>query len=126
MFLRFYPLLLLYFLMIQSVYAQKSSRTISGLVTTENSTPLEGVTISIKGAKKVSGSQADGIYYISATDKDSILVFSHPEYQTQEVKLSGSTEYNVVMHSKQPASAIGADLQILVNWCVAFRTETTQ
>ena len=126
MFLRFYPLLLLYFLMIQSVYAQKSSRTISGLVTTEDSTPLEGVTISIKGAKKVSGSQADGIYYISATDKDSILVFSHPEYQTQEVKLSGSTEYNVVMHSKQPASAIGADLQILVNWCVAFRTETTQ
>lgn len=126
MFSRFYLFLLIYLLTGQSLYAQQNSRTISGLVTTEDSTPLEGVTISIKGAKKVSGSQADGIFYISATDKDSILVFSHPEYQTQEVKLSASTEYNVVMHSKQPASAIRADLQILVNWCVAFRTETTQ
>jgi hypothetical protein len=81
--------------------AQHTSRTISGTITAaEDSSPLEGVSVTVKGTKTISGTQPDGIYYIPVTNKDSVLVFSHPSYLTAEIKLSESNEYNVSLHKK--------------------------
>lgn len=94
----------------QKIYAQHSSRTISGLITSrEDAAPLEGVLVSAKGTGVRSGSQQDGMYYIEVTDKDSVLVFSLNEFQTQEIRLSSGNEYNVALDKGQtpagPASA---------------------
>lgn len=79
-----------------------AERTITGTIASaEESTPLEGVQVTVKGTNRVSGSQADGIYYIPVAEKDSVLVFSHGDFQTQEVKLTESNEYNVLLHRKK-------------------------
>jgi len=120
MFSKFYFFTLLFVGMVQIGYAQQGSRTISGLVTSEDSAPLEGVAVSIKGTNNVSGSQADGIYYLSVRSKDSILVFSHADCQTQEIKLNSSNEYNVVMFKKQIAAA-GLNVSLDQNWLASFK-----
>jgi peroxiredoxin len=108
--IRYLPfLLILVFLTTQKVNAQNSSRTISGLVTSqEDGTPLEGVLVSVKGKLLASGTQQDGMYYIEVTDGDSVLVFSLNEFQTREVRLGVSTDYNVALGKGQaPFSPAG-------------------
>jgi thiol-disulfide isomerase/thioredoxin len=91
-------------------YSQNNTRTISGLVTSfDDAAPLEGVQVSVKGSKRMSGSQIDGVYYIQITDKDSALVFSLGEFQPQEIKLSKVSEYNISLRRsniprKEPVS----------------------
>ncbi|WP_315822756.1 carboxypeptidase-like regulatory domain-containing protein [Paraflavitalea speifideaquila] len=102
MFLKYLTTFILAFLLLQPVWSQSASRTITGTVTSDEDTnPLEGVLVSVKGSNMVSGSQADGVYYIPVTTKDSVLVFSHSEFQTREVKLTGASEYNIVLHKKR-------------------------
>src|ERR1700722_4229939 len=84
-------------------------RVISGLVSAaDGSGPLEGVSISVKGAQITSGTQQDGMYYIEVPANDSVLIFSREEYQTTEVRLCANTEYNIALKPGQdgvPASA---------------------
>src|ERR1700755_409714 len=97
--MKHYLLLLLIPLLLptQETYSQHI-RTISGLVTCrEDASPVEGVAIYAKGAQKISGSQPDGMYYLEVSDKDSILVFKHNEFQTREVRLTSNTEYNIAL-----------------------------
>lgn len=101
-----------------------SARTITGVITSaEESTPLEGVAVAVKGTKLLSGSQADGIYYINISDKDSVLIFSYPGYQTTEIRITASNEYNIALH-KQPAIAITTKtFNPLGNWRGVFVTK---
>ncbi|MEI9808952.1 MAG: carboxypeptidase-like regulatory domain-containing protein [Bacteroidota bacterium] len=79
-------------------YQSACRRTISGAITSaEDAAPLEGVSVIIKGSNRASGTQADGIYYITVSPGDSILVFSYADFQTQEIKLGSSNEYNIVL-----------------------------
>lgn len=89
----FLPLLLL---SAASLLAQENRRLISGLVISdESSAPVEGVTVKVKGTDKVSGTQADGVFYINVDEKDSVLVFSLDEYKPREVKITGVTQVDV-------------------------------
>jgi thiol-disulfide isomerase/thioredoxin len=100
------------------VQAQRSTRIISGLVVSQDEgTPLEGVRVSVKGTGNISGSQQDGMYYIEVSDKDSVLVFWHNEFQSREIELSAannysSNNYNVALGKekayKPPFSALGS------------------
>lgn len=73
-------------------------RTLTGMVTSANeSTPLEGVMVTTKAGSRISGTQADGIYYIPVNAGDTVLVFSYPSFRTQEVRITSVSEYNVVM-----------------------------
>jgi hypothetical protein len=120
MFLKYLTTFVLTVILLQPVWSQQAGRTITGTITSgEDTNPLEGVLVSIKGSKTVSGSQADGIYYIPVTAKDSVLIFSHSEFQTREVKLSGANEYNIVLQKKHDSS--GTALQPL-NTCLFFPT----
>src|SRR6267142_906525 len=89
-------------------YPQNSKRIISGLITCEQSGPLEGVTVAVKGENIVSGSQQDGMYYIEVPANDSVLVFSLNEYSTTELRLSARTEYNVVLSHLNSAPTINS------------------
>ncbi|MES1221118.1 MAG: carboxypeptidase-like regulatory domain-containing protein [Bacteroidota bacterium] len=83
-----------------NVYCQDAKRTITGIVTSfEESSPLEGVRVAVKGSNNNSGTQADGIYYINISPRDSILVFSLPGYETKEVAVTKSNEYNVSLRA---------------------------
>jgi hypothetical protein len=87
-------------------HPQTTKRIINGLVTCEQSGPLEGVTIAVKGTNIVSGTQQDGIYYIEVPANDSVLTFSLSGYQTTEVKLTAGNEYNVVLaHAQNPPAS---------------------
>ena len=79
-------------------FSQASTRTISGIVTSyDESSPLEGVLVAVKGSNNQSGSQPDGIYYINVHPDDSVLIFSYSDFETQEIKISGSNEYNITL-----------------------------
>ena len=85
--------------------SQSTTRTVTGIVKSfEESLPLEGVTVVVKGAGRSSGTQPDGIYYITISDKDSVLVFSLADYHSKEIRISQSNEYNITL-------AAGADNQ---------------
>jgi hypothetical protein len=78
--------------------AQRSTRVISGLVTSqEERTALPGALVYVKGTKNASGTQQDGVYYIEVSPGDSVLVFCYDEYQTKEIRLTAANEYNVVL-----------------------------
>jgi hypothetical protein len=92
------------------LYSQITTRIISGTVTSyEESTPIEGVSVHIKGSNKNSGTQADGVFYIRVTEKDSALVFSYDNFKTEEVKICSSNEYNVALKKalQTPPSTTG-------------------
>ncbi|MHA4807489.1 redoxin domain-containing protein [Flavitalea flava] len=82
----------------QHTQAQEHARTITGLVTSkDDAAPLEGVMVLAKGTGSSSGTQQDGMYYVQVNDKDSVLVFSLHEFQTQEVKITAGNLYNICL-----------------------------
>lgn len=83
-------------------------RTISGVVSEEGGSPLEGVLVSVKGGGSSSGTQSDGQYYIEVPGGDSVLDFSLDGYKKREVRISGSNYYNITLSRSAPFSAQGA------------------
>jgi hypothetical protein len=74
-------------------------RTIAGkVIGFDDSLPLEGVTVTIKGTHTATGTQPDGTFYIRVNaPEDSILVFQRTGYKTQELKLTQKSDYDVVL-----------------------------
>src|SRR6187551_632994 len=84
-------------------YGQVPSRTITGIIVSQTgANPLEGVSVFAKISNRYSGSQADGIYYINVNGADSVLIFSQENYQTQEIKLTAASEYNITLKESVP------------------------
>ena len=116
-----YPLLLLVILS-PAVLSQSSNRTISGLVTSsEDGAPLEGVQITARGSGAVSGTQQDGMYYIQVTGKDSILVFSREGFASREVRLTGTSDYNIQLGKGQPATVQATAFSPFGSWRTVFQ-----
>ena len=70
---------------------------ISGTITDEQSQPLPGVNILVKGSSVGTTSDANGAYSISVEDENSTLVFSFIGFLTQEVAIANQTTINVIM-----------------------------
>lgn len=91
-----YLLLLTSVLFYHSLSAQTNKKWLPGIILSEeDSQPLEGAGVWVKGTKNYSGSQPDGIFYIGVEKGDSILVFARDGYARTEVRLTGETEYSV-------------------------------
>lgn len=73
-----------------------NSKTITGTVTDEESYPLPGVNIIIKGSPKGTQTDFDGKYSLEAKEGD-ILVFSYLGFKTQEKKVKKGTVLNVLL-----------------------------
>lgn len=76
------------------VFSQQ--RTIQGVVTSENSGPLPGVNILIKGTTNGTTTDNGGGYNLQTSEGD-VLVFSFIGYQVQEVTVGSQTTIDITM-----------------------------
>jgi TonB-linked SusC/RagA family outer membrane protein len=77
------------------IYAQNA--TLNGKVTDENGTPLEGVTVKLKGANSGTQTSNTGTYKISIPGTSAVVVFSYVGYKNVERKVTTATTLNVQM-----------------------------
>ena len=68
---------------------------VSGKVTDQAGLPMFGVTVSIKGTKKSTLTDANGSFSMEVVDKKATLVFSFIGFVTQEYKLAGESIINI-------------------------------
>lgn len=73
---------------------------IIGKITGDNNLPLEAVSVTVKGTKLGTSSNADGSFTITVAEQGLTLVFSSIGYETKEVKVGSSTDINVILVSK--------------------------
>jgi CarboxypepD_reg-like domain len=82
-------------------HAQTNGINISGKVSSfEESFGLEAVSIYVKGTSRFSGTQPDGTFTITIYPEDKILIFKLEGYQTEEIILSSSRVYDVILKRK--------------------------
>ncbi|MES2107762.1 MAG: TonB-dependent receptor [Bacteroidota bacterium] len=103
-------LLLLFFSLYfrQNIFAQK--RTVTGVVTSaDDKLPLPGVSIKVKGLNEGAVTNTDGSFQIVIRN-GKYLVFSFVGYETQEVEIDGTTQFNI---SLKPAGNGLSEVQIV-------------
>lgn len=71
-----------------------AQQTVSGTVTDETG-PLPGATVAIKGTSSGTTTDFDGNYTLNDVPEDATLVFSFVGYQTQEVPVDGRSQIDV-------------------------------
>ncbi|HVX50091.1 MAG TPA: TonB-dependent receptor plug domain-containing protein, partial [Chitinophagaceae bacterium] len=69
---------------------------ITGRVLGDNNTPLQGVSVQIKGTTRGTTTNEQGVYTINASENDT-LVFSFVGYEPQEIAVAGKTEIDVTL-----------------------------
>ena len=77
-----------------SAQTQTAKKTVTGKVTDENSKPLEGATVSVKGTSDRTSTKADGSFTIQAVDK-ATLVVSSVGYADFELSTADRTSFNI-------------------------------
>ncbi|GAA3561311.1 TonB-dependent receptor [Snuella lapsa] len=77
----------------QSIWAQQ---IIKGTVTDVNKVPLPGASVLIKGTTTGSQTDFDGVFSLQASTND-VLVVSYLGYITQEVTVTSSVNYTVIL-----------------------------
>ncbi|MET0393300.1 MAG: SusC/RagA family TonB-linked outer membrane protein, partial [Chitinophagaceae bacterium] len=85
---------------------------VRGRVTGENNEPLEGITITVKGTRNITATDAYGEFELNNVDPKSVLVFSSVNTEEQEVPVNGRTYFNIRMKIK--VSSLG-DVQVTVS-----------
>src|SRR6185437_11876466 len=73
-----------------------TARPVTGLVTDASGTPLEGVSVSVKGSQNAVETDAKGKFSIDVPD-NGVLIFSIVNYKTQEVSVNGQSSLNIKM-----------------------------
>ena len=88
-------------LMLTAVSTQSKAqiRTISGTVTSSNK-PLSGVIISQEGSDQVTMTANNGTYTIKVSAENPVLLFRHPDYAEEKVKLTNQTVVNISLEQK--------------------------
>lgn len=85
---------------IQAVNAQQIP--IAGKITDQNSAPIAGVTISVKGTNVAAITNANGLFTLNA-DQNATLVISSVGYLSQEINISSRKTINVSLASSDQA-----------------------
>lgn len=87
------------FLNLSLAFAQQV--TISGTVTGSDNTPVEGVSVKVKGSQTAGAiTDAEGKYRITISSRDAFLIFSHVGYLDRELSPGKSSTLDVVLQSK--------------------------
>ena len=73
---------------------------IKGRVVNEKGEPLEGVTVTAKGTKNATATDANGVFELKGVDENSIIVFSGVNVESYEVNINGKTEFAVNLKTK--------------------------
>ncbi|ULQ55922.1 carboxypeptidase-like regulatory domain-containing protein [Flavihumibacter rivuli] len=68
------------------------------VISFNESFPLEGVLVQVKGTSTITGTQADGTYSLEIRPIDTMLVFSLSGYERQEVRvMPDKREYDIAL-----------------------------
>ena len=108
---RFCFLFFSFFLITVGVYAQ----TVKGTVSDNESKPVSGATVSVKGTTKATATNAAGSFSINAASNDTIVV-SFVGFVTMEVPVNGRNDISVSMIRSD-----GSDLDVVVVTALGIR-----
>jgi TonB-linked SusC/RagA family outer membrane protein len=97
------------------------ARNITGtVVNADDSEPLIGVSVKIKGGTAGTMTDMDGKFELSVPEDNNELILSYVGYVNQELKLTGATDYNVKM-----AADGGLDEVVVVGYGTVKRKDLT-
>lgn len=72
---------------------------ISGVVTNENGEPLQGASITEKGTRNITVTDAGGNFKLKVKEDKTIIVISYTGYKTEEIVVEGEKKITVVLAS---------------------------
>jgi TonB-dependent starch-binding outer membrane protein SusC len=91
--LRFIPITFIF--LITSFFSYGQEKKVSGKVTDENGTPMDNVSVVVKGQTQGTVTDASGVYSLNVPGDNTVLVFSYAGYVSQEMNTSGKTTINL-------------------------------
>src|SRR5690606_8386605 len=98
---------------------QNSSRTITGTVFDETSSPMPGVSVLITGTSSGTVTDIDGVYEYPNVPQNGVLVFSFLGYVPQEVSVSSNTVIDIHLQpdtkSLEEVVVVGYGVQKKIN-----------
>jgi len=86
---------LLFLFSLLSFHAIAQERIIKGLVTDNNSSPVPGANVEIKGTSKKTMTNPNGEFEISVSEKGNILVITYVGMETQEILIGDDLFYTI-------------------------------
>src|SRR6478736_725743 len=92
-------LLLLVVLSLCSTIAFSQEKNVTGIVTDSARTPLQGVTVKVKGGKAVTITNQQGSFTIPLETSNATLQFSSVGYATKEMEATAGVSLSVTMGS---------------------------
>ncbi len=85
---------------------------VKGRVVNEKGEPVEGVSITVKGSKKGTTTNANGEFTLTGINENATLSFSSTNMESFEIKVNGKTDLSISLKTK--VTALG-DVQVQVN-----------
>ncbi|MFO0468849.1 MAG: carboxypeptidase-like regulatory domain-containing protein, partial [Bacteroidota bacterium] len=82
-----------------------AQRTIQGSVKSSGQEPLIGANVVVKGTTTGTTTDLDGSFKLSLQNSAGVLVISYTGYETQEITLTSSNQYNILLSE----SALGLE-----------------
>jgi hypothetical protein len=84
-------------LCLPAVLLAQLTRTVSGEVVDDKNSPLQGVSVMVKGTAKGTTTGADGRFVLNDVRNNAVLVISSTGFAAQEVPVSGRATVNVTL-----------------------------
>lgn len=75
-------------------------QNIGGLVKDKNNTPLEGVTVVIKGTSRGTATSQEGRFALENVPNNGVLIFSFTGFASQEVSVRGRTTIDITLEEQ--------------------------
>jgi hypothetical protein len=89
-----------------------AQRTIQGSVKSSGQEPLIGANVVVKGTTTGTTTDLDGSFKLSLQNSAGVLVISYTGYETQEITLTSSNQYNILLSE----SALGLEEVVVVGY----------
>ncbi len=105
----------------QSLSSAQQQKSVSGKVTDSSGVPLPGVSVVIKGTTKGVITDTNGIYSITNSPQDAILIFSFIGMKTEEVVVSGRTGIDINMQEE----TVGIDEVVAIGYGTMTKKDLT-
>jgi TonB-dependent starch-binding outer membrane protein SusC len=77
--------------------AQSTGKTISGIVRNNNGEPMQDVSVTVKGTRTVTTTDAEGRYTIKVPSSNSVLVFTNVGLVSQQKPVGNNASINVTL-----------------------------